>query len=96
MTASTFDSLATQAAIASIDVYQAHISPRKVFSCPHRLLHGGDSCSSYIKTILTEQSLSATLRRAPQRFAACKAAAQTLTLQNVQGGCLIIPCCIPI
>lgn len=96
MTTSTFESLATQAAIASLDVYQTHISPRKGFSCPHRLLHGGNSCSDYIKTILTEQSLSATIRQAPQRFAACKAAAQTLTSQNAQGGCLIIPCCIPI
>lgn len=96
MATSTFESLATQTTIASLDVYPTHVAPQKGFSCPHRLLHEGKFCSDYIKTILTEQSLSATVRPALQSFAACKAAAQTLTLQNAQGGCFIIPCCIPI
>ncbi|PSN11012.1 hypothetical protein C7293_25970 [filamentous cyanobacterium CCT1] len=96
MTSSTFESFATQAAIASLNVYRAHISPRKGFSCPHGLLHGGESCSDYVKRVLTDQNLSAAIRLAPQRFRDCKAAAQTLSTQRAQGGCLIIPCCIPI
>ena len=96
MTTSTFESFATQAAIASLNVYRTHISPRKGFSCPQRLLHGQESCSDYVKRILTEQNLSAAIQLAPQRFRACKAAAQTLKAQTAQGGCLVIPCCIPI
>ena len=96
MTSSTFESFATQAAIASVDIYRTHISPHKGFSCPHGLLHGGESCSGYVKRVLTDQNLSAAIGLAPQRFRDCQAAAQTLSLQRAQGGCFIIPCCIPI
>ncbi|MDX2215843.1 MAG: membrane protein insertion efficiency factor YidD [Oculatellaceae cyanobacterium bins.114] len=96
MTANTFESFATQAAIASLNVYRTHISPRKGFSCPHGVLHGDESCSDYIKRILTDHNLSTALRLAPQRFKACKAAAQTLKAQRAEGGCIIIPCCLPI
>jgi putative component of membrane protein insertase Oxa1/YidC/SpoIIIJ protein YidD len=95
MNASTFDFFATQAAIASLNTYQKHLSPRKGFSCPQRLLHGGESCSDYVKTILTHQSLRQAIQLAPARFRACKTAAQTLSHQ-AQGGCIVIPCCIPI
>jgi putative component of membrane protein insertase Oxa1/YidC/SpoIIIJ protein YidD len=87
-------SFATQAAIASLNVYQTYLSPRKGFSCPHRLLHGDASCSSYLKQVLINQDLRAALQLAPQRFQACKAAAQTL--QQASGGCIVIPCCIPL
>jgi len=71
MLASTIESFATQTAIASLKTYQKHISPRKGFSCPHRLLYGGESCSDYLKrTLLTEQKLSAAIKMAPQRFKA--------------------------
>ncbi|MGG6294185.1 membrane protein insertion efficiency factor YidD [Leptolyngbya sp. AN02str] len=96
MATSTVESFATQAAIASLNLYRTHISPRKGFSCPHRLLHGDESCSAYVHRILANQSLSAAIQLAPQRFQACKAAAQTLATQKAQGGCIIIPCCLPI
>ncbi|MEB3359357.1 MAG: membrane protein insertion efficiency factor YidD [Synechococcales bacterium] len=96
MKINTFESLATQVAIASLDVYRVHISPRKGFSCPHGLLHGGESCSDYVKRVLSHQGLSMAIQTAPQRFKACKSAAQTLKSQRNQGGCIIIPCCIPI
>jgi putative component of membrane protein insertase Oxa1/YidC/SpoIIIJ protein YidD len=95
MTPNSIDSIATQAAIASINVYRAHISPRKGFSCPHGILYGDESCSDYVKRILIEQNFSAAIQLAPQRFKACKAAAQTLKSQ-AQGGCIVIPCCIPL
>ncbi|MDZ8088236.1 MAG: membrane protein insertion efficiency factor YidD [Nostoc sp. DedQUE12b] len=44
-------------AIDSTTAYQKYISPSKEFSCSHRLLHGGDSCSNYIKRMLNEQKL---------------------------------------
>jgi putative component of membrane protein insertase Oxa1/YidC/SpoIIIJ protein YidD len=95
MTAYTLESMATQAAIASLNGYRTHISPRKGFSCPHGVLYG-ESCSDYVKRVLVDQNLSAALQLAPQQFRACKVAAQTLQAQRAQGGCLIIPCCIPI
>ncbi|TVQ13934.1 MAG: membrane protein insertion efficiency factor YidD [Leptolyngbya sp. DLM2.Bin27] len=96
MATSTVEAFATHTAIASINLYRTHISPHKGFSCPHRLLHGDESCSDYVKGLLANQSLRAALQLAPQRFKACNAAAQTLKSQRAQGGCLIIPCCIPI
>lgn len=96
MTTNTFESFATQAALASLNVYRVHISPRKGFSCPHVLLHGDESCSDYVKRILTNQNLSTALQMAPQRFKDCKAAAQTLKSQSAQSGCIVVPCCLPI
>lgn len=96
MNNSTFESFSTQAAIASLNFYRTHISPRKGFSCPHRLFYGEESCSDYVKRILTNQNLSAAIQMAPQRFRACQVAAQTLKLQKAQSGCIIIPCCLPI
>lgn len=96
MTATTIESVATQAALASLNVYRRHLSPRKGFSCPHQLLHMDESCSAYISRILTNQSLSEAIRLAPQRFKDCKAAAQTLSSQRSGGGCIVIPCCIPL
>ncbi|MGA7934581.1 MAG: membrane protein insertion efficiency factor YidD [Kovacikia sp.] len=94
MSAITVDSLATQAAIASINLYQAYLSPHKGFRCPHRLVHGDESCSTYVKQVLINQDLRTALQLAPQRFQACKVAAQTL--QQTSGGCIVIPCCIPL
>lgn len=96
MTVSTFESYASQMAIASINVYRTHISPRKGFSCPHRLLHENESCSDYAKRVFTEQRLSTALQMTSQRFRDCKAAATMLSLQRAQGGCIVIPCCLPI
>lgn len=96
MQISTSRSLAQTLAIASLDLYQTHISPRKGFACPHRLLHGGESCSDYVKRMVGEHSLISAIQTAPQRFRSCKGAAQTLQVQQAQGGCVVIPCCIPI
>lgn len=96
MFSNTFESFATQTALKSLKVYRQHVSPHKGFSCPHRLLHGSDSCSDYIQRVLTEQNLITAIQMAPQRFKDCKAAAQILQSQRAEGGCIIIPCCIPI
>jgi putative component of membrane protein insertase Oxa1/YidC/SpoIIIJ protein YidD len=96
MSVSTIEVFVTQAAIASLNTYQKHLSPRKGFSCPHRLLYGGESCSDYVKRLLMNQNLLTTIQMSPQRFKACKISAQTLQSQRAEGGCIVIPCCIPI
>ncbi|BAY89484.1 MULTISPECIES: membrane protein insertion efficiency factor YidD [unclassified Tolypothrix] len=95
MAVSTMETLATQAAIASLNIYQKHLSPRKGFSCPHRLLYGSESCSDYVKHILINQDLMTAIKTAPQRFQSCKIAAKTLQTK-AEGGCIVVPCCIPL
>lgn len=85
-----------QTAMAFLGAYQKHLSPRKGFSCPHRLLHEGESCSDYVKNIMLNQDLKTTIKMASERFKACKMAAQTLKAPSSEGGCIVIPCCIPI
>jgi putative component of membrane protein insertase Oxa1/YidC/SpoIIIJ protein YidD len=96
MSDSTFQVSIAPLAIASIDTYQKHFSPYKGFSCPHRLAYGGESCSEYIKQLFIQQNLRTVLQIAPQRFKACQMAAQNLQKQQASGGCLVIPCCIPL
>jgi putative component of membrane protein insertase Oxa1/YidC/SpoIIIJ protein YidD len=91
------DTLSRKIVIDSIAAYQTHISPRKGFACAHRILHGDESCSMYIKRILGEESLMSAIQLSRQRFKACFAANQTLkTTSGSSGGCIVIPCCLPI
>lgn len=71
-----------QTAATAIAGYQKHLSPRKGFSCAHRLLHGGESCSQYTKRVILEQGLLAAIPATRQRFQACKAANQVLQAQR--------------
>ncbi|MBR8830850.1 MAG: putative membrane protein insertion efficiency factor [Chroococcopsis gigantea SAG 12.99] len=93
MTDITFDSLGQQLAISAISTYQQHISPRKGYSCAHRLMHDDLSCSEYVKQQLLHQDLATALSFTLQRFRDCRAASQQLSASS---GCLILPCCIPI
>lgn len=68
-------------AIASITGYQKHLSPHKGFSCAHRILYGGDSCSQYIKTAVAQRGLSGAIALSQHRFAACKQAHHILRSQ---------------
>jgi putative component of membrane protein insertase Oxa1/YidC/SpoIIIJ protein YidD len=61
-------------AISLIAVYQRHLSPRKGYSCAHRVAHGGDSCSEYVKNTLTDKSLFEATLLARRRFQACSIA----------------------
>ena len=94
----TFNKMARRSAVSSINAYQRYLSPRKGFACPHRVLHQGASCSQYVKQTLIDQGLLAAIQVAPKRFRACGSAAIALQLQGTkqQGGCVVIPCCIPI
>lgn len=57
-----------------IGVYQRYISPRKGYSCAHRIVYGGDSCSEYVKKTLSDKSLFESTLMARQRFKSCNAA----------------------
>ncbi|MDB9514906.1 membrane protein insertion efficiency factor YidD [Kamptonema animale CS-326] len=78
MQAPIFDSAVRQIAVASITGYQKYISPKKGFSCAHRVLYGGESCSQYIKGAIAQRGLSQGLKAARHRFAACKNANKIL------------------
>ncbi len=63
-----------RAAIASISGYQRHLSPHKGFSCAYRVLHGGESCSQYVKRMIAERGWHGAIAAARERFDACSAA----------------------
>lgn len=98
MQISRYQPLAKNMAINSIIAYQKHISPLKGFSCPHRLLYGGDSCSNYVKRMLSERSFIEAAKSSLQRFKDCTRATQTLKTNSSTNDfrCIIIPCCLPL
>ncbi|MEH1849417.1 MAG: membrane protein insertion efficiency factor YidD [Nostoc sp.] len=85
-------------AIKSITAYQKYISPSKGFCCSHRLLHGGNSCSNYVKRMLNEQKLHQAVQSSIKRFQDCAAASKTLTSTKATANfrCIVIPCCLPL
>ncbi|HIQ07804.1 MAG TPA: membrane protein insertion efficiency factor YidD, partial [Thiotrichaceae bacterium] len=50
-----------------ISLYQRNISPHKGFTCAHRGLHGGDSCSEYARKKLLEKGTFNCLKAIKQR-----------------------------
>ncbi|MBW4687442.1 MAG: membrane protein insertion efficiency factor YidD [Komarekiella atlantica HA4396-MV6] len=94
----SFEPLAKTMVINSIATYQKYISPVKGFSCPHRLLHGGDSCSNYVKRMLSEQKFHEAVQSSIQRFKDCAASSKTLTIAKTRSNfrCIVIPCCLPL
>jgi putative component of membrane protein insertase Oxa1/YidC/SpoIIIJ protein YidD len=72
------DLWARQVAASAIAGYQTHLSPRKGFSCAHRLLHRGESCSQYVKRTILEQGLGAAIPAMRSRFVECRVANQVL------------------
>lgn len=65
-------------ALSLIWVYQRYISPRKGFSCAHRVLHGGPGCSGYAKHAIQDHGLFAAVPLVRQRFRDCKTAYETI------------------
>lgn len=88
-------------ALSAIEFYQRRISPWKGFKCPHRILHGGLSCSAHTKELLIQMhgaGISTMLAHSIERFRACNLAADILDQQR--GGaprvrCFVLPCCLP-
>lgn len=94
MNASNLEIMTRGSAIYAIDAYRKYISPRKGFSCPHRLLYDGQSCSEYIKDLFLHQDLTRAIAMTRQRFERCTQASHQL--QKSSSGCIVIPCCVPI
>nr|WP_272901715.1 membrane protein insertion efficiency factor YidD [Methylomicrobium sp. RS1] len=65
-------------AILLIVFYQKFISPHKGFRCAYAVLHGGDSCSEAVKTIVRDKGPFGGYRDIRARFQACKEANETL------------------
>ena len=81
MQTSVFDSFSRQISVTAITGYQRYISPHKGFKCAHRVLHGGESCSGYVKRQIADYGLKAAFVKSQQRFKACKYANQILRSQ---------------
>ena len=78
MSVYSLDGVLRLVATTSISGYQKYISPYKGFRCAHRALHGGESCSEYIKNAIATQGLVAGIKISSQRFKACEQAYKTL------------------
>lgn len=66
--------LLTRTAVACIEGYQRHVSPRKGFSCAYRVHHRAESCSAYVKRVLQEDGLRGARAKVKARFAECREA----------------------
>ena len=86
-------------AVGGISLYQQYISPYKGYSCPHATLHGGPSCSAYIKEKVAAAGILAGLAAAKARFHDCHLAALTISPNEcateipIQGSDDCMDCC---
>lgn len=69
-------------AVGLIASYQRYLSPLKGYRCAHRALHGGESCSQFVKQALLQYGAGDAWRLARQRFAACASAHVILMNEN--------------
>ena len=69
-------------AAALITAYQRYLSPLKGYSCAHRVLHHGESCSQYVKRTILERGLSDAWPQTQQRFRDCRSAYLVLMAQT--------------
>jgi putative component of membrane protein insertase Oxa1/YidC/SpoIIIJ protein YidD len=74
----TLSNLPRYGAAGLITAYQKYLSPLKGFSCAHRVLHRGESCSQYVKRTILERGLSDALPETRQRFRDCRSAYLTI------------------
>lgn len=65
-----------------ITAYQRWLSPFKGFSCAHRILHGGSSCSGYALQILESDGPWRLLPLMHRRFRDCEQANASLRAQR--------------
>jgi putative component of membrane protein insertase Oxa1/YidC/SpoIIIJ protein YidD len=68
-------------ALALIDAYQRHLSPRKGYACALRACRGGRSCSRYGARAIARAGLGAGAILIRRRLRACAAAATALAQQ---------------
>ncbi len=77
-----FGNVISKISVFSINFYQQYISPYKGYCCAHRIFHGGDSCSEYVKKTFLEQDLAQAIKLSQKRFYECGEAAETLAAQK--------------
>ncbi len=77
--------LPSHAAAGLITAYQKYLSPLKGFSCAHRVLHRGESCSQYVKRTILERGLSDAWPESRQRFRDCRSAYLTIMASQNDG-----------
>ncbi|WP_017711561.1 membrane protein insertion efficiency factor YidD [Prochlorothrix hollandica] len=70
-------------ATTAISGYQRFISPHKGYQCAHRSLHGGKSCSAFVKSSISHHGVWRGLQLARHRFQACGEAHQILKLNHL-------------
>jgi putative component of membrane protein insertase Oxa1/YidC/SpoIIIJ protein YidD len=71
-------------AVQTIALYQRYLSPLKGFHCAHRRLHGGLSCSEYVKQTIAAQGIKRSLPLCRERFQACRAAHEILKAHSLR------------
>ncbi|WP_299407847.1 membrane protein insertion efficiency factor YidD [Acaryochloris sp. IP29b_bin.148] len=71
-----FNSMLRSLLVFSIRDYQRYLSPHKGFSCAHRRVYGGVSCSEYLRRSVQNESLVDALSHFQQRLRACKQASR--------------------
>lgn len=64
--------------LLGVDFYQRYLSPYKGFSCAHKRVYGGTSCSEYFRLAVQYQGLSDSIPLFQQRLRACKGASLSL------------------
>ena len=69
----------TRLTLVAIDGYKTYLSPRKGYACAHRVHHGGESCSTFIRAQIEGLGLFRALPSIRARFSACKLAAVALS-----------------
>src|SRR5688572_21138457 len=69
--------LACAAVALCITLYQRHLSPRKGFSCAHRVYHGGASCSEFARQVVLRVGVLPAVPQVLRRFNECKQACTT-------------------
>lgn len=72
------------AALKTIVFYQRYLSPLKGFHCAHRRLHGGLSCSEYVRQTIAAQGLRRSFPLCRERFEACRLSHETLKTLHQQ------------
>ncbi len=74
-------SIPSRIAVRCIETYQRFISPYKGFNCAHHSIYGEETCSTAIKSLVSEHGLVAAWPKIVARFDACRDAANLAQLQ---------------
>jgi putative component of membrane protein insertase Oxa1/YidC/SpoIIIJ protein YidD len=77
--------------VLGIKFYQRYLSPIKGYRCAHGLLHGGQTCSAYVKTAFMTNSFGNAVQISRQRFRQCNQAYLILNRDGLIGDSSLRP-----